>query len=200
MAEVEAALGRYRARPRDPEFNRVALLIQPFLRSTALSALSRWPSLRGSCLLEDVTQEGLFAVARAARRFAYLCGVCGAGFPERRDVCRHAAAEHRLRGPVERVTLRCFVECSARLAIRRTVTRMAVPELPSEDPCAGLSCGGEDETVLRLLVDDACARLSASGFGMLSALLDDRSTRGFSPATLGWLRRRFRPALAVHPG
>jgi len=130
MDSRELALRAYRSNPSNSTFRRVESEYRGWLTTVSGSVLRRYPGLTG--VREDVLNEGLLALSRSVRRFLWFCGRCGAPFLEFSDLRAHAAAEHRVRGEVELVSLRKFAEQSAGYAMKRTALRLYRPEVPSE--------------------------------------------------------------------
>lgn len=193
----DRVLAQFRSVPSDRNFAAVERAYRPWMRAVAGRVLRDVPRL-GDGYLDDVVSEGLLAMARSARRYVHVCAVCDAPFTRRCDLAAHAVAAHRLRGVPSAVSLRQFCETTARLALRRTALRALSLEEPSENVGYDVGVGGEAELASRLLVEEACAKLSGAARRVLERLLDARRPFAVPAAVLGELRDAFADLAPAH--
>lgn len=184
MQENARCLLAYRADPSDRTFARVAAHYRPWVRSNGAWVLRRFEGLRATAELDDVSNEGLLALSRSARRYVHLCDRCGEPFLEGRALRRHALAEHRVRGTGELVSLPLFCETSARLAMKRTYLKSVRPlEYPDESvEAVPEHLDVEDRLLVELALRRADARLRGGLSDLLGRLL--RGDGEFPPAAV----------------
>jgi hypothetical protein len=172
----ELSLRNYRANPSNRTFQRVAAEYRPWLYSSGMKTLNRFPTLSAGNCLDDLTNEGLLALSVSARRFVWFCRRCGEAFIQHGDLTAHAAVEHGVRGGVQLVKLDQFAECSARLAMRRTARRMLRPEEYPAGAGADLpdlldEAWTEDALAAEILIRRAERRMSADARRILLRVL-----------------------------
>lgn len=185
---MEAELRAYRSNPTNTRFNRLYYTARPWLKNVAISTLNRYSSLSLTGSLDDVVIEGAFALSVSARRFVFLCPVCGRAFVDRADMARHMRVDHRRRG-VGLVSLASFSKTSAALAMRRTTRRLARPEILDPDAAdkIGVLEDAEDRMIVEILIGRLRDRLSARVRANLELVL--RESIRVDPIVLEDLRR-----------
>ena len=165
----------YRANPTNRTFSEVHRAYQPWLRANGMWTLRQFPTLSPEGELDDLTNEGLLAISRSARRFVFFCATCGRAFVQASDLSAHAAEDHRVRGSaanVSLVSLGKFAEVSAKLAMKRTAARMLTPEIPEEDVDPGGAWVTEEQILTELLIRRAATRLTADARRVLVSVLE----------------------------
>ena len=188
----ELALINYRADPNNRSFSKVCQIYRPWLRMNGMWTLNKFPTLSPTGDLDDLTNEGLLAISRSARRYVFFCTVCGKAFIQKVDLSNHAMIEHRIRGAASLVSLKTFVEVSAKLAMKRTAQRLIKPEeILDPNPDVGIIYFSEEEILIELLIQKASERLSVEALKVLKRILLSDRPRYITSSLIKELRSEF---------
>lgn len=183
-------LAAFRADPTSRNLLRLNSIATPWLRGRASQVISRYRRLTTVNDGDDLVNEGLLNLTRAARRYVALCPTCRRAFLRLDSLFGHLRDEHRVLGvSTNFVTLQRFCQESARLAMKRAARRLVTVDFVDSELA---ETGIDDEFSRRIefecMVETARQRLSDRAEEVLAQILT--SDRVVKPR--GEIRRELR--------
>ncbi len=174
---MDHVLLRYRSDPTDRNFSEVYRRYSPWIEACATRTLRRVSSLSFEGNFDDFANEGMWSVARSARRYVFVCAECDRVFLRGGRLAEHAADEHRLRGDCSKVSIETYTKWSADLTIRGCVRRALVPEVPCEEVFTGEVEFPEVRVLVRLYLERVNRELSREASELLGRILSSDRPR-----------------------